>query len=121
MIVFCMDDIVKYEQIPTYELNNLNVHFVSYKNLMYDYNEFILSFHDFFKTDSRSKYIVKGYEAGSYFLKYFFEDSDLIDKNETILGSKYKFSLQPENFYRNEGFDIWYYEDFEIKKKNILD
>ena len=78
MIVFCMDDIVKYEQIPTYELNNLNVHFVSNKNLMYDYNEFILSFHDFFKTDSRSKYIVKGYEAGSYFLKYFPRNAPII-------------------------------------------
>ena len=119
MVVFCMDDVTKFEQIPTYELNNLKVHFASNENYTYDYNNFIISFHDIFKTDSRDKYLLKGYQCGKYFLEFLFNDSRLIDKDYSILGVKYKFSLQEENFYRNEAFDIWYYEDFDIKKIDI--
>tara|TARA_B100001029_G_C15025755_1_gene433515 strand:- start:957 stop:1460 length:504 start_codon:yes stop_codon:yes gene_type:complete len=121
MVVFCMDDIAKFEQIPTYELNNLKVHFASNKNYSYDYGDFISSFYDIFQTDSRDKYLLKGYECGKYFLEFLFNDPKLIDKEVSILGVKYKFFLHENNFYRNNIFDIWYYEDFEIKKVSNFD
>jgi len=121
MVVFCMDDIAKFEQIPTYELNNLKVHFASNKNYSYDYGSFISSFYDIFQTDSRDKYLLKGYECGKYFLEFLFKDSNLINKEVNILGVKYKFDLHENNFYRNKIFDIWYYEDFEIKKVSNFD
>ena len=116
MVVFCLDDIVKFEQIPTYELNNLNVHFVSNNNYSYNYNNFIHSFYNIFKADPRDKYLLTGYKCGKYFLELLLNDSNLIDKEVSILGEKYNFVLQENNFYRNEFFDIWYYDDFEIKR-----
>jgi hypothetical protein len=121
MVVFCMDYINKFKQIPTYELNNLNVHFVSNKDFAYDYKRFITSYHSVFETDARDKYLLKGYESGKYFLELLLNDPNLIDKEVSILGTRYNFSLQESNMYRNEGYDVWYYEDFEIKKINRFD
>jgi len=118
MLVFCMEDIAgqKFSQIPTYELNNLNVHFASNKDYSFDYNNFIIDFYTIFKSEPRNKHVLKGYQCGKYFLELLFNDSNLVDKEFSILGVKYKFSLQEENFYRNEAFDFWYYDDFDIKK-----
>ena len=118
MVVFCMGDIAdqKFSQIPTYELNNLNIHFASNKDYSFDYNNFIIDFHSIFKSDPRDPHLIKGYQCGKYFLELLCNDSNLIDKEFSILGVKYKFSLQENNFNRNEVFDVWYYKDFDIKK-----
>ena len=120
LIVFCLDKINEgsFNQIPTYELNNLNVHFASNKNYSYNYSDFIIDFHKIFSTDPRNKHLIKGYHTGKYFLEYLIYDSRLIDREVNILGFKYKFLLEQNNFYRNNIFDIWYYNNFNIKRVN---
>ena len=68
LVVFCMDKINEknFQQIPTYELNNLNVHFASNKNFNYNYNDFIIT-HKLFNSDPRNKHLIKGYQTGKYF------------------------------------------------------
>ena len=69
-----------------------------------------------FKTDPRDKYLLKGYQCGKYFLELLLNDSNLINKEVSILGVQYNFVLQENNFYRNEVFAICYYDNFEIKR-----
>ncbi len=118
LVVFCMDKINEknFQQIPTYELNNLNVHFASNKNFNYNYNDFIINFHKLFNSDPRNKHLIKGYQTGKYFFEYLIYDSKLINRKVNILGAKYKFSLDDKNFYRNNIFDMWYYNNFDVKK-----
>ena len=61
----------------------------------------LIDFYKIFSTDPRNKHLIKGYHTGKYFLEYLIYDSRLIDREVNILGFKYKFLLEQNNFYRN--------------------
>ena len=115
MIVFCNEDILNFELIPHSELYDLNVHFFSEKNPGFDNKKFIKSFFEYFSTNPQSKFVQSGYKCGTYFLNLFFKN--FIFSNEyNVLGTYYKFILQPNNIYRNEALKLWKYEKYSINE-----